>query len=231
MAWHTIFGNPSNDDKNNDTNKNTKEYLFEKERKTNLPKQYPKEITEFVNAVKSDLLGNDLLRVHPNLSKEENKELRHLISLQKDGKIVIQPADKNLGVVILNRDDYVNEGLQQLNETVKINGNNIKYYEKVNSNLLKSHFITIEKYLSNAVEKGIITKKTAKQLLPTAPKAGKMYLPPKVHKEFDKSLRKIPKCRPIISQCGANTERISWLVDNEAKDLVASIDSFVEDTP
>ena len=198
MAWHTIFGNPSNDDKNNDTNKNIKEYLFEKERKTNLPKQYPKEITEFVNAVKSDLLGNNLLRVHPNLSKEENKELRHLISLQKDGKIVIQPADKNLGVVILNRDDYVNEGLQQLNETVKINGNNIKYYEKVNSNLLKSHFITIEKYLSNAVEKGIITKKTAKQLLPTAPKAGKMYLPPKVHKEFDKSLRKIPKCRPLI---------------------------------
>ena len=58
-----------------------------------------------------------------------------------------------------------------------------------------------------------------------------MYLPPKVHKEFDKSLRKIPKCRPIILQCGANTERISWLVDNEAKDLVASIDSFVEDTP
>ena len=151
MAWHTIFGNPSNDDKNKDTNKNTKEYLFEKERKTNLPKQYPKEITEFVNAVKSDLLGNNLLRVHPNLSKEENKELRHLTSLQKVGKIVIQPADKNLGVVILNRDDYVNEGLQQLNETVKINGNNIKYYEKVNSNLLKSHFITIEKYLSNAV--------------------------------------------------------------------------------
>ena len=198
MAWHTIFGNSRNDDKYNDINENTKEYLFEKNRKTNLPKQFPKEITEFVNAVKSDLLGNNLLRVHPNLSKEENEELRNLISLQKDGKIVIQPADKNLGVVILNRDDYVNEGLQQLNETVKINGNNIKYYEKVNSNLLKSHFITIEKYLSNAVEKGIITKKTAKQLLPTAPKAGKMYLPPKVHKEFDKSLRKIPKCRPII---------------------------------
>ena len=54
-----------------------------------------------------------------------------------------------------------------------------------------------------------------------------MYLLPKVHKK----VKKIPKGRPIIAACGSNTERISWLLDNVAKDSVKKLDSFIEDTP
>ena len=49
----------------------------------------------------------------------------------------------------------------------------------------------------------------------------------KIHKKF----MRIPKGRPIIAACGSNTERISWLLDNVAKDSVKKLDSFIEDTP
>ena len=50
---------------------------------------------------------------------------------------------------------------------------------------------------------------------------------PKIHKKFIT----IPKGRPIIAGCGSNTERISWLLDNIAKDSVKNLDSYIEDTP
>ena len=83
--------------------------LFEKEsekfpfstktKNTNVPKEYPVEIKEFVSSVKSELIGNDFKKVHPNLSDLEREALGELIAPQKVGKIVIQPADK--GSVLL----------------------------------------------------------------------------------------------------------------------------------
>ena len=35
----------------------------------------------------------------------------------------------------------------------------------------------------------------------------------------------------MIAACGANTERISWLLDSVAKDSVKHLESFIEDTP
>ena len=49
-------------------------------------------------------------------------------------------------------------------------------------------------------------------------------LPPKPYEGF-------PKCRPIVSGSGCNTERISWFCDNIVKDKVKKLDSFIEDTP
>ena len=63
--------------------------------------------------------------------------------------------------------------------------------------------------------------------MPEKPKSSNFYLLPKVHKKF----MRIPKGRPIIAACGSNTERISWLLDNLAKDAVKKMDSFIEDTP
>ena len=61
-------------------------------------------------------------------------------------------------------------------------------------------------------------------------KAGKLYGLPKLHKE-PQAGKSIPKCRPIISNCGSNTEQISAFIDIHSKHLVKKLDSFVEDTP
>ena len=54
----------------------------------------------------------------PNITKEELDALEELIKLQKDGKIVIQPGDKNCGICILDRKDYIDEANRQLNDTL-----------------------------------------------------------------------------------------------------------------
>ena len=77
------------------------------------------------------------------------------------------------------------------------------------------------------IENKYITKDFAKNLLPQKPKAGSFYLLGKIHKDY----KRIPKGRPIISGCGTNTERISWLCDQVGKDSVKNQKSFIEDTP
>ena len=66
-------------------------------------------IKTFVNSVKSELIGSELNKIKPNITKEELEALEELIKLQKDGKIVIQPGDKNCGICILDRKDYIYE--------------------------------------------------------------------------------------------------------------------------
>ena len=86
-------------------------------KKTNLPKKYPGEIKEFVSSVKSELLGSEYRKVHPNLTLEERDALAELIAHQKSDPIVIQPADKGSGSCVLDRVDYENEAKGQLTDT------------------------------------------------------------------------------------------------------------------
>ena len=60
-------------------------------------------------------------------------------------------------------------------------------------------------------------------------KAGRLYGQPKCHKEM-KENQKIPVCRPICSQSGANSEWCSKFVDFHVKGLVHEIPTFIEDT-
>ena len=61
-------------------------------------------------------------------------------------------------------------------------------------------------------------------------KAGKLYGIPKLHKGIQEGKR-LPPCRPIVSNSGSNTEHCSALIDIHSKSLVKGLKSFVEDTP
>ena len=60
-------------------------------------------------------LANATFRKAYNLTASEAKALRNL-KLQND--IIIRNADKGNTVVILNKDDYIEEGLRQLNDGI-----------------------------------------------------------------------------------------------------------------
>ena len=157
--------------------------------------------------------------------KEEREALGELILGQKEGKIVIQPADKGSGWCILDRSDYISEGERQLNaKLTDENGSQTNYYKKVNENLVKKQHSEIRKFLTESKDAGHIDKNLAKNLLPDDPKAGALYLTPKIHKPDSfyeaPSGTKIPKGRPIVSGCGSNTERNSWFVDKHLKESV-----------
>ena len=68
--------------------------------------------TTVLNEMKIEL-GN---RKNPrfNTTKQERKAMR---SLKRNQDIIIKPADKGGAIVILNREDYIKEGLRQLSNT------------------------------------------------------------------------------------------------------------------
>ena len=120
-------------------------------------------------------------------SEEEWKALEELKNLQKEGKIVIQPADKNGGICILDRNDYTEEANRQLFDVLKNeNGEESRYYEKSNEKAVNNQFKVIKKTIEEGVELGYFSKEFGKQLLPEKPKPSNLYLLPKVHKKFNR---------------------------------------------
>ena len=224
MAWKHHF---DQDNKSKFGNTKPQNPFEEKNKKVNLPKNIPEAITTFVKCVQSDLIGSINTKIQPNMTKGEKDALDTLIKLQKDGDIVIQPADKNGGIVVMDRTDYINEAERQLNDTLVIAEDTFNYYEKVDEKEVKRQYKEVEKVLDEGIENGYISKEDKKILLPPKPQASKLYLLPKVHKAYDK----IPKGRPIVAGSGCNTERISWYCDQQVKDIVKTLDSYIEDTP
>ncbi len=83
-----------------------------------------------------------------NLSSGEYKAIN---SLKNNRKIVIKPADKGSNVVILNRKDYVQEGLRQLGKG--------EVYEKQDKDLTEEHFLKVKEVVEKMVDTKEINKK------------------------------------------------------------------------
>ena len=223
MAWKYVFPPGSN---NSDP-----EYVktpFDNTRKVNLPDYFPPEISTFTESVRSELIGAQHNKIYPNLTKPEKEALEELKHLQEIGDIVLQPADKNAGICVMNRTDYVKEAERQLTDTyVDADGVTKNYYQKVDPKEVDRQFAEVKSVLDEGLKENYISKKEYSVLLPPKPKASKLYLLPKIHKPYEG----FPKCRPIVSGSGCNTERISWFCDNIVKEDVKKLDSYIEDTP
>ena len=149
-----------------------------------------------------------------NLSIAEKQALKEL---QNNKQIVIKAADKGSGVVVMDREDYINEGLRQLNDT--------KFYEKVKENPTLTFNQEIEIELNSMLNKGEIDKKCKDYLFIKEPRTAQFYLLPKIHKGILP-----PPGRPIVSANECPTERISEFVDFFLRPYVTEIKSYIRDT-
>ena len=75
------------------------------------------------------------------------------------------------------------------------------------------------------MKEGYINEKNGRYLLNPRPRLGRFYLLPKIHKR----LEKVPG-RPVISNCGTATERISEFLDFYIQPLVDLVPSIIKDT-
>ena len=123
-------------------------------------------------------------RISPNLPKDQLKALK---ILSRDENIVILKPDKGNGVVILNKEDYINKVNTILNDSSKfeiVNSDAIKLIHKLESK--------IRLFLGKLKKDSVITENVYSDLSPTGSRPGILYGLPKVHKE------NIP-IRPILS--------------------------------
>ena len=143
-------------------------------------------------------------------------------SLADDKSIVIKKADKGSSVVLWDRNDYVMEAEKQLSDA------NVYKDVSFNENILQDLVGTSNKLFENLKAKGKISKKQLKYFTYKYKKTtnlGKLYLLPKIHKRLSDVLG-----RPVISNCGTPTEKVSEFLDYQLKPIMQKGKSYIKDS-
>ena len=156
---------------------------------------------------------------YSNLSQKEWRAVR---SLADDRSIVTKKADKGSCVVVWDRWDYVKEAEKQLGDSTVYE--EINYNKKILSHLIDSS----NKYFKKLNSSGHISYKEMKYFTYEYKKAcnlGKLYLLPKIHKR----LSNVPG-RPVISNCGTPTEKVSEFLDHHLKPIMQNLLSYIRDS-
>ena len=112
-------------------------------------------------------------------------------------------------------------------------GSEIPFYEKASKVDLKRQIKELEMLVKTGKANGFISEADSREMTPgkdNSLSAGRLYGLPKIHKVIKPNAR-IPACRPIVPQSGANTEAISKFIDHHAKALIQEVPSYAEDTP
>ncbi|KAI8513414.1 hypothetical protein Bbelb_100530 [Branchiostoma belcheri] len=172
-------------------------------------------IDTFIMAVEKEILEHKEPPPRPHKSNISNAERRALAELSQRTDIIIKPADKCSAVVILKREDYIQEALRQLS--------NKDHYKKTDSCLTEEHAALVRTTLLKLLNEDIINEDEFNYLAPVHPRTPAFYLLPKIHKEGNPG-------RPIISANECATERISEFADFHLRPLVQRLPSYIKDT-
>lgn len=157
-----------------------------------------------------------------NLSKEEQNALKEL---QENKHIVIKPADKGNVIVILSRDQYIEEAKRQLS--------NKNYYKKLNNPIYLKTVPLIKTILIKLYKHKFINKKQMLYLQGDGePRPRRFYILPKIHKQPENWTVpfEIPPGRPIISDCDSETYYTAEYIDKFLTPLSTKHPSYVRDT-
>ena len=139
------------------------------------------------------------------------------VLLDAKTNLAIKPADKGGAIVILNKEDYIEEGMRQLNDRT--------FYIQTDTDLSKKYHDEINFKLKDMAEKDEIDDSCSIFLSNPEYRTSQFYMLPKIHKRLIK-----PPGRPIVSGNGCPTERISQFVDCFLKPIVQNTRSYLKDT-
>ena len=195
-----------------------------------IPPMANSSIENYIEATKKDISDLIEVKMKPNLSHEETQSLKNLKS---KSDIVICKSDKASTLVIWRKEDYIKEGLRQLNGV---------HYEKVLAPNIDEMCKEIRKIITQLLDSKSIDTNTAKYLLEKRQvKVPHLYLLPKIHK-IEKILDKFDPIigigdneisvpgRPIISQCNGPFDRVSKYLDYFLIPIVKTKPWYVKDT-
>ena len=156
-----------------------------------------------------------------NLTAEERCALREL---QNDNNIVIKPADKGSCTVIMDKSAYVDEVRRQLDNT--------QYYRKLDGPIYQDNVPKINKILDQMRAGEFITDKQLSFLRASSTDRRRiLYVLPKIHKPRSKWPQPtMPEGRPIVSDCGSESYRVSQFIDSFIRPISILHPSYLKDT-
>ena len=143
-------------------------------------------------------------------------------SLADDRSIVIKKADKGYCLVVWDRNDYLREAEKQLKDQNVYR--KVAFKDKTLSPLVDCS----NRFFRHLKMKGHITEKELKYFSFEFKKScnlGKLYLLPKIHKILENG----PE-RPVMSDCGTPTGKVSEFLDHHLKPVMQSGKSYIKDS-
>ena len=200
------------DNNSNTSNANKDDTPFRNKSTWNPPNDRDRALNTFLDAVKLDITTCTPNKIRDNLTATERQAISQLKQRQD---IIIKPADKGSGTVVMDKTWYIDECNRQLNDS--------KFYKRLNEDITADIQKRVTFYVNRMNHDGLIDDKTRQYLLQTDAKPGRFYILPKIHKPGNPG-------RPIVSSNSHPTERISQFVDYHLQPLVHKLPSFVKDT-
>ena len=148
-----------------------------------------------------------------------NKELKAINSLKKLD-IVIKPADKNLGIAVMDNSDYVNQCLLHL-----ISDTYIKVDTFPTSEIKRSIINLLVSFKNELVPHRKLYRflhPNQKHMIPS------FYGLPKVHKELDS--RGIPPLRPIVAHTDSLLSKTARFIDHVLQPLAQFYKDYLKNS-
>ncbi|XP_045178135.2 uncharacterized protein LOC123538232 [Mercenaria mercenaria] len=171
-----------------------------------------KYLDAYIEEVKNAIVNGIHDKCTSNLSKSERKAMKALLN---DNNIIIRPADKGSGIVIVDAEDYI----KKLEKEVKDNAS----YMKTDGGAQYRAEKEVKKITNKMCRDGLISKKLKDYLIQKHPVTGKLKGNPKIHK------RENPY-RTIVSGIGTATERMAEVAEKELNEYVENSPSYLKDT-
>ena len=157
-----------------------------------------------------------------NLGKEEIEALK---LLQNNNHIVLKSADKGNAMVIMDREQYIWEGLRQLY--------NLEHYMKLQKPIYLNTVEMVKNIIDKLVNEGYLNKKQRQYLMGNNTNRPRLfYLLPKIHKDVAKwSIPgEVPPGRPVVSDCESETYYISEYIEYYLNPISQKHPSYLKDT-
>ena len=154
-----------------------------------------------------------------NLTKAQKQALKSLKN--KQNLLTIKPADKNLGLVIMNTDDYITQCIRHLSnpETYRqVDSFPTDTIQKIIDDVLIAYKAHIQGYSKPLYS--YLQPKTKHSRTP------QFYGIPKVHKEFEL----LPPIRPIVAHTQSILSPTAHLIDHILQPLAQSYPDYIQNS-
>jgi hypothetical protein len=180
--------------------------------------------TESVIRHRKMINGRQLLlrNFEDNLTASERTALTEL---KANADIIIKPADKGSATVVMDRSAYIAEAHRQLD--------NATYYRKLDHPSYTDNVKPINDVLDEMAASNVISKKQLHFLRANESDRQRIfYLLPKIHKPRSKWPQpdRMPEGRPIVSDCGSESYRVSQYIDSFIRPISIKHPSYIKDT-
>ena len=158
-------------------------------------------------------------RTTDNLTRQQRTALANLKKQQQT--VTIKPADKNLGIVLMNTDDYIQQCMKQLSD--KTTYRLATEYPITEIQRQLTHTLIAFKHEILTFNKRLYTHLTNE---PKTPRIPQFYGIPKVHKKYTH----LPPVRPIVSQTLSPLTPTARLIDHILQPLAQSYPDYLHNS-